>query len=235
MNDELIEWVKRGLEQPGKTKSGLATAIGKANPTVTQILKGARPIKIEEIPLIAAYLEMPPPALPGVNLRLQPEIAAVKEGGLRPVIVAGPVQAGAFISIDEFDQSEPETFFEPADPDFPRARRTAFDVLGDSMNRLAPVPILPGSRVIGVNYEDIGIPLRDNMVVVVQQERDAGFLREWSIKQVELQDDAIIFHPRSSNPKHKPIVVNRDLKADDGRTVTILSLVREIKNRLPVF
>lgn len=235
MNDELINWVAKGLAKPNKSKGGLAQAMGKVGSTVTKILKGDRVIRIDEIPVIAAYLEEPAPALPGIDVRPRPEVVHVSEGRLLPVTVAGPVQAGAFIPIDEFDQSEPETFYEPADPDFPRARRTAFDVIGDSMNRLEPTPILPGSRVIAVNYDDIGIPLRDNMVVVVQQERDGGQLREWSVKQIELQDEVIVFHPRSSNQRHKPIVVPRDLSPDDGREVRILALVREIKNKVPVF
>lgn len=235
MNDELRNWIKKGLQKPGKSKSGLAAALGKANSAITNILAGTRRINVEEIPVIASYLDEHPPAMPGIDLRPRAEIEPAAEGRLLPVTVVGPVQAGAFIPIDEFDQSEPETFYEPADPDFPRARRTAFDVIGDSMNRLEPSPILPGSRVIGVNYDDIGIPLRDNMVVVVQQERDAGHLREWSVKQIELQDEHILFHPRSSNPRHKPIIVPRDLRADDGRQVRILALVREIKNRVPVF
>lgn len=235
MQNELIRWVAQGLKKPGKRKNELSRVLGRSPSTVTDILKGTRRIAIDEIPLIAAYLEEPPPAIPGLEFKPRPELEPVAEGRLVPVTVAGPVQAGAFMPIDEFDQSEPEVFYEPADPDFPRARRTAFDVIGDSMNRLEPAPILPGSRVIGVNYEDIGIPLRDKMVVVVQQERDAGFLREWSIKQIELQDDHVVFHPRSSNPRHRPIIVTRDLRADDGREITILALVREIKNRVPVF
>jgi transcriptional regulator with XRE-family HTH domain len=235
MQNELINWIKAGLKKPGKQKNELARAIGRSPSTVTDIMNGKRRIAIEEIPQIAAYLDEAPPAMPGIEMRPRPEVALAAEGRLFPVSVAGPVQAGSFIPIDEFDQSEPEIFYEPADPDFPRARRTAFDVIGDSMNRLAPTPILPGSRVIGVNYEDIGIPLRDNMVVVVQQERDAGFLREWSIKQIELQDEHVVFHPRSSNPRHKPIVVPRNLQPDDGREVMILALVREIKNKVPVF
>lgn len=235
MQNELIRWINEGLKKPGKTKKGLAEALGRFPSAATELLRGNRKIAANEIPIIAAYLDEPPPAIPGMEFKPAPELRLAAEGRLQLVTVVGPVQAGAFIPIDEFDQSEPETFYEPADPDFPRARRTAFDVIGDSMNRLEPSPILPGSRVIGVNYDDIGIPLRDNMVVVVQQERDAGHLREWSVKQIELQDEHIVFHPRSSNPRHKPIIVPRDLRADDGRQVKILALVREIKNRVPVF
>ncbi len=235
MNEEMIRWIERGLQKPGKSKKGLAAAMGRFPSAVTKLLQGGRNIKTHELPAIIAYLDEPPPAIPGVEFKPRPEIEEANEGRLVPVTLVGPVQAGAFIPIDEFDQSEPEVFYEPADVDFPRARRTAFDVIGDSMNRLEPTPILPGSRVIGVNYDDIGIPLRDKMVVVVQQERDGGHLREWSVKQIELQDEEIIFHPRSSNPRHKPIVVPRNLNPDDGRQVRILALVREIKNKVPVF
>lgn len=236
--DMLRDWLNEGLKKTSRkgplTKSGLAKELGISASGVSDLQKpGGRNILGHQVPIIARYLEIGMPQ--GFDPSSAAEVVSAQEKSFQRVTVVGKVQAGHFIAIDEFDQSEPETFYEPADPDFPRARRTAFDVVGDSMNKLEPAPILPGSRVIGVNYDDIGIPLRDNMVVIVQQERDGGQLREWSIKQVELQDDAVVFHPRSSNSRHKPIVVPRDAKASDGREVRVLALVREIKNRVPVF
>lgn len=235
MQSELIEWIKQGLAKPGKRKSGLAEALGRSPSTVTDILNGNRAVKVDEIPRVAAYLDLAPPALPGLDLRNPAEIMLADEGRLRLVTVAGEVQAGSFRPIDEFDQSEPVTFLEPADPDFPKARRMAFDVVGNSMDRLAPIAIPPGSRVICVDFDDIGIPLRERMVLVVQQEMDGGQLRELSLKQLEIHDDRYEFHPRSSNSRHKPIVVARDLQAEDGREVRVIGLVREIKSRLPLF
>ncbi len=158
------------------------------------------------------------------------------KGDLVPINVAGVLQAGAFREVDEFVQGERVTIFEPRDKDFPQARQVAFDVDGDSMNDLKPRPIMPGDRVVCVDYEDLKgrVPIRDGMVVVVEQVRDGGHLREWSVKQVEYYPDRIEFCPRSTNPKHKPIVVPHDRQADDGRMVQILALVRRVTNEVPL-
>jgi len=154
--------------------------------------------------------------------------------GMSPVAKVGHVAAGVFREVDDFDQSEPETFWEPIDPQFPKARRMAFDVDpdGDSMNALKPRPILPGDTLVCVAFEDIAdrLKVRDGLVVVVQRTRDGGHTREWSVKQVELYEDRIEFHPRSTNAKHKPIVVKRDAAADDGVEVEIIGLVRAVRN-----
>lgn len=76
--------------------------------------------------------------------------------------------------------------------------------------------------------------VRDGMVVVVERTRDGGHTREWSIKQVELYEDRIEFCPRSTNPKHKPIVVKRDALADEGVSVEIIGLVRRVINEFPL-
>lgn len=157
-----------------------------------------------------------------------PEVTASSDTQFVLAKVAGKVEAGSFREVDDFNQSEPETFLVPRDPEFPSARVLAFDVSGDSMNALSPMPIPPGYRAICVAYEDIAdrVPLRNGMVVVVQRTREGGHIREWSIKQVEFYADRIEFHPRSTNAKHKPIVVPHDYQADDGTSVEVIALVR---------
>ncbi len=149
--------------------------------------------------------------------------------------VIGRVEAGAFREVDDMDQSEPVFISLPADDRFPNARQVAFDVSGDSMNNLRPRPILEGDRVVGVSYEDVAheAVLRDGMVVIVERTRDGGHTREWSVKQVEIYQGRTEFHPRSTNTRHKPIVVERDMFADDGTQVEIIALVRRIVNDLP--
>jgi transcriptional regulator with XRE-family HTH domain len=149
--------------------------------------------------------------------------------------IIGKVEAGTFREVDPFDQSERATMEIPVDPRFPHARQLIFEVSGDSMNNLKPRPILEGDRIVGIAYEDVEgqMVLRDGMVVVVERTRDDGQYREWSVKELVLLKDRTEFHPRSTNPRHKPIVVDRDLFADDGTKVNILALVRRIINELP--
>lgn len=52
-----IDEIRNGLIKPGKSKSGLAAAIGKSPSTITAILDGRRQIKLEEVPKIRRYLE----------------------------------------------------------------------------------------------------------------------------------------------------------------------------------
>jgi hypothetical protein len=227
----IIDWIREGLATSRKSKGGLAQALGgKSGSAVTAILKGERQVKAFELPIIAGYLGVP---LPGELSA--PELTPVA-GDLVPVRVAGTVQAGSFREVDEFVQTEFVTIYETRDPQFPDARLGAFNVAGDSMNNLKPRPILPGDRVITIDFDDLRgrVPLRDGMIVVVEQVRDGGHLREWSVKQIEFYDDRIEFHPRSTNPRHKPIVVAHDPRADDGRSVRVLALVRGIRSEVAI-
>ncbi|SEE60251.1 repressor LexA [Rhizobiales bacterium GAS188] len=50
--------IERALHKPGKSKSGLAAALGRQPSAVTALLKGERKLKADEVPVIKAYLEM---------------------------------------------------------------------------------------------------------------------------------------------------------------------------------
>lgn len=228
VTEKYIEWIKEGLSQPGKTQSGLAKHLGIAHPQITQLLQGKRSLKVSEPPRIAEYLEMPDP----FTLSAGTSDVRLSDKGLVPVPVVGKTEAGSFREVDDMDQSEPLFISLPRDDQFPNARQMVFDVEGDSMNNLKPFPIAPGSRAVCVAYEDIAheATLRDGMVVIVERTRDGGHTREWSIKQVEIYQDRTEFHPRSNNPKHKPIVIKRDMHADDGTAVEIIALLRRVVN-----
>src|ERR1700681_3361257 len=103
-----VRTIVRGLEKPGKTKGGLAAAMGVRAGAVSEILSGIRLIKASEIPLITEYLE------------------------LNRVPIMGRVGAGAVIE-PEHEQVPPEGLGEIELP-FPIAEETiAFEVAGDSM------------------------------------------------------------------------------------------------------
>src|SRR4249920_1644246 len=103
-----IRLIERGLEKPGKTKGGLATAMGVRPGAVSEILSGLRLIKASEIAPIMEYLE------------------------LNSVPIMGRVGAGAVIQ-PESEQMPPERLGEVELP-FPISEETiAFEVAGDSM------------------------------------------------------------------------------------------------------
>lgn len=103
-----VTMIERGLEKPGKTKGGLARAMGVRPGAVSEILSGQRLIKAAEIGLIIDYLE------------------------LNAVPIMGRVGAGAVIE-PEYEQVPAEGLGEVAVP-FPISEETiAFEVTGDSM------------------------------------------------------------------------------------------------------
>ncbi|MFD1945045.1 S24 family peptidase [Paradevosia shaoguanensis] len=239
--DEIREWLHAELERAGYgAKSKLARFLNVRPDTITRMLaeepgKEAREIKAHELLLMGKFFNAMPPGEIYAPEELGESTATPSKNGLVPVTSAGVVSAGTWREVDDLDQSERETFWEPSDPNFPNARVLSFDVRGDSMNALRPRPILDGDRVIGLAYDDVAnrVPLRDGMVVVVQRTREGGHIIEWSVKQIEFYKDRIEFHPRSTNPRHKPIVVPHDPDADNGTTVNILAWVRRITNELP--
>ncbi|HEV7344177.1 MAG TPA: helix-turn-helix domain-containing protein [Devosia sp.] len=220
IRDPYIEWLRAGLEQPGKTQSGLAALLGLHPSAISKVLSNKRKFSTSELNLAEDYLGIPAPAS---ELRLTPTAT-------ERLPVAGKVAAGVFREVDPYDQSEIEWLSLPPDEQFPHARRMAFDVEGDSMNELQPRPILSGDRAICVDFSDIAeeVKIRTGMVVVVERSRDGGQTREWSIKQIEFYPDRIEFCPRSSVKKYKPILVNHDLHADSGETVEIIALLRNV-------
>ncbi|WJR76534.1 S24 family peptidase [Bradyrhizobium sp. NP1] len=103
-----VVMIERGLKKPGKTKGGLALAMGVRPGAVSEILAGQRLIKASEIDAIIAYLE------------------------LNAVPIMGRVGAGASIE-PEHEQVPPEGLGDVELP-FPISEETvAFEVSGDSM------------------------------------------------------------------------------------------------------
>ncbi|MGF6157805.1 transcriptional regulator with XRE-family HTH domain [Ensifer sp. KUDG1] len=227
LEDPYKKWVIENLEKPGMSQTGLAKVLGVHPSAVNKIVSGKRGLKSHEVALAATYFGEAAP-----SSELTPY-----NGALSVIPIIGTVEAGAFREVDDFDQSEPRTLTLPRDDRFPNARQIGFDVSGDSMNDLKPRPILAGDCAVCVAYEDVAgqVVLRDGMVVVVERTRDSGHFREWSVKQIEIYADRTEFHPRSTNPKHKPIVVHRNFEADDGVKVEVIALVRRIVNEMPGF
>lgn len=182
------------------------------------------------------------PELPGESAAPARTAPQIERSDFALATYGGVVEAGAFREVNDFadDTEDHAPIYEPRDPRFPQAQLVYFMVAGDSMNALRPRPLMPGDRVIGVDFEGLGgrVPLDTGLVVVIEQTMQGGHHRERSVKQVELYEDRIEFHPRSTNPKHKPIVVPvtvfRDPSEEDQRTVRILAIVRRVSADIPL-
>src|ERR1700735_634443 len=60
-----VDWIREGLRQTRKTRSGLAKALGRSPSAVTDLLNGTRRLRAEEIAIAAEYLGVEPPRLVG--------------------------------------------------------------------------------------------------------------------------------------------------------------------------
>jgi DNA-binding transcriptional regulator YdaS (Cro superfamily) len=227
LEDPYKKWVIDNLKKPGMSQTGLANALGLHPSAVNKVVSGKRQLKSHEVAGAASYFGEDAPSS---------EVAPITSGLVAGRVV-GRVEAGAFREVDEFDQSEAVEIILPRDDKFPHARQLVFDVSGDSMNDLRPRPIFADDRLVCLAYEDVEqlVELKSGMVVVVERTRDGGHFREWSVKQLEVFPDRAEFHPRSTNAKHKPIIVKRDYDADDGVTVQVIALVRRVMNEMPGF
>ena len=82
-----VDWIREGLRQTRKTRSGLAKALGRSPSAVTDLLNGTRRLRAEEIAIAVEYLGVEPPRLVGGG-RAPPSRAA-------SVPLVGYVGAGA--------------------------------------------------------------------------------------------------------------------------------------------
>jgi repressor LexA len=88
-----IDDIRRGLQKSGKSKSGLAAALGRQPSAVTALLKGERELKAREIPIVIKYLEldMPQPGevhimgYVGAGAAVDPDFEQVPADGLATV------------------------------------------------------------------------------------------------------------------------------------------------------
>src|SRR5258707_11770957 len=89
-----VAMIERGREKRGKTKGGLATAMGVRPGAVSEILSGLRLIKASEIIPIIDYLELnsvPIMGRVGAGAAIEPEHEQVPPEGLGEVELPFPI------------------------------------------------------------------------------------------------------------------------------------------------
>ncbi len=76
-----VEWIRAGLKRTGKTRSGLAKALGRSPSAVTDLLNGQRRLRADEIAIVADYLGVEPPRLLGGGPPRPPETQLIGSAG----------------------------------------------------------------------------------------------------------------------------------------------------------
>lgn len=193
----LYEAGKRpGIMRPS-VQAKLATALGV---TVDDLLEERDRLKADQDPSRT------------VRIRRQ---ATAPEFAMLPI--REPVQAGAWLAVDDLSQVEPITYPAARDSRYPVADQWLAPVLGDSVNQLG---IFEGDLVHLVDVIDIGYAARTNDIVQVERFRFGGGMRELTLKQVEVTPDGILLWPRSSNPRWREPIELRD-GVGDGEEIEV--------------
>jgi transcriptional regulator with XRE-family HTH domain len=136
----------------------------------------------------------------------------------------GPVQAGAWLALDDTSQDEPPMVAAAADRRYPHARQWLREVSGDSMNARN---IYPGDLVHLVDVIGSGVNLNTGMIVEVTRTRAGGTLREITLKEVEVTDRGLVLWPRSNNARwNNPVRLIDDQDEDIEVEVTGLLIAK---------
>jgi SOS-response transcriptional repressor LexA len=121
--DRYIEWIRSGLKSTGKTQLGLASHLNLAHPQITQLLKGKRRLKVDEVPRIAEYLGIAPPTDDASDEIIRvPMVSWVSAGEMS--------DQAAVIDLSEYPTI--------AVSRLPASRWIALRVDGPSMNKISP-------------------------------------------------------------------------------------------------
>jgi SOS-response transcriptional repressor LexA len=143
-----------------------------------------------------------------------------------PIPVIGIVEAGAFRPMHEPPYGEePKHLNAPTSISYPSAPHFALEVWGDSMNASKPVPLLEGMYVLCVDVAAAGLTVESGKIYVVRRTKDGGQTYELTVKRARVFRNRTELIPESTNPKHEPIVVRRELDPDSANEVTAFGLV----------
>lgn len=140
------------------------------------------------------------------------------------------VRAGAWLTVDDMDQSQQRLSTTARDPRYPGADQWLAPVVGESMNERG---ILDGDLVHIVDANDIGYYPRTGDVVEVERIRFQGRERELTLKEVEVTPEGMLLWPRSTNPRWRdPVRLSDGFQdGDDDAEVRIRGLMLQLIRR----
>jgi transcriptional regulator with XRE-family HTH domain len=105
-----VDWIRAGLKHTGKTRSGLAKALGRSPSAVTDLLNGHRRLRADEISIVAEYLGVEPPRLLGGGgkpiTQRAPLIGYIGAGAVAHFYAEGQ---GPFDEVDAPSDAGPQT------------------------------------------------------------------------------------------------------------------------------
>ena len=104
-----VDWIRAGLRKTGKTRSGLARAIGRSPSAITDLLNGHRRLRADEIAMVSEYLGIEPPRLIGGGPLRPPKAPLIGYVGAGAVAHFYADGQGPFDDVDAPIDSRPST------------------------------------------------------------------------------------------------------------------------------
>jgi SOS-response transcriptional repressor LexA len=157
-----------------------------------------------------------------------PESRLGSDASMVPII--GRVESRRFYTVEIAGRDESQSIPAPRHHRFPNARHFAYEVSGDSMNKLN---ILNGDFVICVAWDDTGYKLADGLIVVVEQSRNSGQVFERTLRQAKRRVSDFALVARSTNSAHQEISYQAEAE-DRGSEVCLIGLVYHLSRPINV-
>jgi len=224
------DWIEERLEElrpRGKTKAGLADAMGLPATRISAIIKGERKLDAPQILGLAQYLE-----ISETEALVRLSGGPIRPAELSSVLVIGAVQAGAWREAIEWDEEERFQILSRPMARYAHVPQFGLEVIGPSMN----IPYPEGSVVICVSLIHLGRDPQPGEHVVCSRTSDQGI--EATIKELR-KDEAGAYwlwpmstHPSFQQPWKLPTV---DEHADSDHiriTALVIGAVKPSPNIL---
>lgn len=231
MENNIPATLKKARKERGLTLQQVADAIGVTYPAVQQWEAGRTLPTTENLMKLQQLLNAD--LVEGMVFEVAPKNGSRSRLGKHAgesinvgrMYVRWVAEAGNWREHEQFfDEGEAESFIVPQIRN-DGLRRFLTRIAGDSMDKAR---LFDGDYVVTIDWNDIDRPANDGEIVVVQQTRDGGHTIETTVKQIRVHRDRYELHPRSTNPRHKTIVVKHGDGEHDGREVTIIGLVESV-------
>jgi transcriptional regulator with XRE-family HTH domain len=192
----LRQWLENGLKKRGKTQAALGIRLNCKQSTVSKMASGMKPIRIDQLPLIAAYIEEPIPE------QFLIQLGTKSSAGAESVFLVGKIDSLSWrLAVGQL----PVKTYIPKYPEEPYVfiKQEAFQVEGDSGEPYAR----HGEFVLSVDYDEAGLLAQADDIVVTIEKRDfdgVPFVRSRLRRVVQRGRDFILI-PLSGPAEATPI------------------------------
>lgn len=224
-NSGILARIEERLAALGKTERAASLEATGAAHAIRNMRKGSKP-NVELFSKLAPALDTTPEYLAfGVKGATAPaaELSRSSWPPMASIPVIGQVAAGLWLEVDtDVDAPLYDAVPVPPDPAYAIEHQFAVEVVGTSVNRVAP----DGSILGCVDIDKARIGYKHNDLVIVEQRRNGGMEVMRTAKRYRVNGDVFELWPDSTDPKWtKPIVVDPDEEAEEGSSIKVVGIV----------